>query len=240
MDFIYWRHPTPVGIKIEEVSGGEHYKGKLWRELAAQVYAENGKESYREIGHYANGAPFLHGEQCRISVTHCDGLYAVATLPATPEIDLSEYSDRGALGIDAERMDRAQVLKIRGRFLNDNELQQIDAEDVEQNILAWTLKEAAYKAALKDGLDFREDIRIERMPEFAPPTPVFDPKEYGLPPATTQMPTEMLGEVSVRIGDDNYESAQSQRVKFRAYTYRSDNCIVSVCYSPKCAKFGIS
>lgn len=164
-EFVYWRHKTPVGIKVEEVCGGCRYKGRVWEEMARQIYCENGRETFREIGHYANGAPFLFGEDTRISLSHCEGLLVVATLPPTPEVDLSEFSRRSCLGIDAERSDRAQVLKLRERFLSKPELAMIEADDVEANITAWTIKEAAYKAVMKPGLDLCADIKIEEMPD---------------------------------------------------------------------------
>lgn len=51
-DFIYWRHPTLPGIKVEEVTGGDEFHGKAWFDAARQIYSENGREEYREIGHY--------------------------------------------------------------------------------------------------------------------------------------------------------------------------------------------
>lgn len=165
-DFIYWRHTLPPGIKIEEISGGSRYSGEVWKQMALQIYCEHGKEQYREIGHFPNGAPFLYGDASRISISHCKGLLVVATLPPTPECDLSQYHPRTSMGVDCERADRAQVLKIRQRFLNDAEMEMIPADDVEANIIAWTAKEAAYKALFTPGLDFRNEIVIEQMPEI--------------------------------------------------------------------------
>ncbi|MDE6299895.1 MAG: hypothetical protein K2M10_09675, partial [Muribaculaceae bacterium] len=71
---IYWPHPTPVGIKVEEISGMENRSGEIWRRMALQVYCENGKDGFREIGHFSNGAPFLFGQNNRISITHTDQL----------------------------------------------------------------------------------------------------------------------------------------------------------------------
>ena len=229
MDFIYWRHPTIPGIKVEEITGGEYYKGKVWLDMARQVYCENGREAYREIGHFKNGAPFLYGETARISITHCDGLFAVATLPSTPEVELDSFSARAALGIDAERADRKQVLRIRERFLYSAELSLVPEDDLCLNVLAWTVKEAAYKAALTEGLDFRENIRIVRMPLLAPPVPVFDPKEYGLPATTKVLPENYFGEVVIVADED---------LPMRLYSYMSDVFIVTLCYPPRCAKFG--
>lgn len=211
-EFVYWRHKTPVGIKIEEVSGGCRYKGKSWREMARQIYCENGKESYREIGHFADGAPFLYGEESRISITHCDGLYVAATLPPTPEVELGEFSRRACMGIDAERADREQVIRLRERFLSERELSMISKDDIKANITAWTIKEAAYKAALKPGLDIRTDIRIERMPS-----------------------ADSLGLAAV-MRDKNDPESEAEPLSI--YSYDSEGCVVTLAFSPKCAKFG--
>ena len=111
-DFIYWRHLTPVGIKVEEITGREDKSGLVWLDMARQIYCENGRDGvFRAVLHLDSGVPLLDGEQTRISVTHTDGLLAVASLPKTPEADLREFSLRTSLGIDAERREigRAHV-----------------------------------------------------------------------------------------------------------------------------------
>ncbi len=220
-EFIYWRHHTLPGIKVEEVCGGEDRSLKLWIEMAYQVYSENGKEGYREIGHFRNGAPFLVGETGRISITHTGRFMAVATLPDTPEVDLSVFSERAALGIDAERADREQTLRVREKFLSNQELQMVDKDDVKMNVLAWTAKEALYKAAMQEGLDFKNDIRILSLPKIGPAVPVYDKNEFD--PIRT-------GEAVVKIEDKEYP--------FVLYTYESEGNIVTLAYSPRCAKFG--
>lgn len=229
-DYIYWRHPTLPCIKVEEVSGGDRYSGKLWLEMALQIYCENGKESYRDIGHYANGAPFVYGSNARISITHCKGLLAVATLPDTPEVNLGEYSDRAALGIDAERTDREQVLKLRGKFLSDREQAMIPSDDVMANIHAWTIKEACYKAAFCEGVDFADGIRITKMPKMGPAVPVYDVKEYD------------YDGTGRGFGADDYGRAvvvtpQGEEREFVLYSYLSDECVVTLAYSPKASRF---
>ncbi|MCM1377892.1 MAG: 4'-phosphopantetheinyl transferase superfamily protein [Clostridium sp.] len=217
-EFIYWRHPTAPGIKVEEISGAENKSGRLWIEMARQIYCENGKDNYRQIGHFRNGAPFIDGEDSRISITHTDHLLAVATLPRTPEADLREFSPRTAIGIDAERADREKVIKLRERFLNENELKMIDAESIEQNVLAWTIKEAAYKAALCEGLNFRRDICIERMPKINDAIIGEQADGFGRV-VVTRTPLEV------------------KSYTFDIFTWRSDECIVTLAYSPQCAKF---
>lgn len=229
MDLIYWRHPTVPGIKVEEITDADKDTSPYWLEAAKQVYSENGKDGFREIGHFSNGAPFLYGENSRISITHCPGLFAVATLPPTPDINLVIYDSKTALGIDAERKDRKQVLNIRERFLSERELNMIDAEDVLLNIQAWTIKEAAYKAFFKEGLDFREEISIERLGRLAPPTPVFNPKDYGITSQSPKnLPEQFFGEVKIKTND------------FRTYSYLSDDFIITLAYTPDSLKFGKS
>lgn len=221
-EFIYWRHHTLPGIKVEEVCGGEDKPLPLWKEMACQVYCENGRDGYREIGHFRNGAPFLAGDNGRISITHTGRFLAVATLPPTPEADLSLFSERAALGIDAERADRQQVLKVREKFLSDAELDMIPADDVALNVLAWTVKEAVYKAALQTGLDFRSEIVIVSLPKLGPAVPVYDKKEFD---------PVIPGSAIVMIG--------GKEMAMTLYSYESEGNIVTLAYSPKCAKFGV-
>lgn len=241
MDLIYWRHPTIPGIKVEEISGGENLSPKIWKEMARQLYCENGREEYREIGHYSNGAPFLYGENTRISITHCPGLFAVATLPPTPDIELSEFNEKTAMGIDAERKDRVQVLKIRERFLSEQEQDLIAPDDVEKNIMAWTIKEAVYKACLYEGLDFRNNVVIKKLPLLGPPTTVFDPAEYKFPKGQKIPPEHFFGEVKVKMAchDDNVGSGTTDKgdMIFNVFSYLSDDFIITLAWTPACERF---
>lgn len=232
-EFIYWRHPTPVGIKVEEISGMENKSGKLWRDMAMQIYCENGVDGFREIGHFANGAPFLFGLTSRISITLTAHLLAVATLPKTPEANLSQFAPRTAMGIDAERLDREQVLRVRDKFLSDEEKAIVSEDSLEANIIAWTSKEALYKAAMTEGLDFRNDITIKSLPAID--------RQMNLPGA----PAPVIGKAQVLVADMRNHQDESPATEIRKevvemelYSYESEGCCVTIAYSPKCAKFG--
>lgn len=218
-DFIYWKHLTPAGIRVEEVSGADQRSQNVWLAMAMQIYGENGEE-YRKTGHFANGAPFLFGDTCRISITHTGHFLVVASLPRTPEATLGEFSPRTAMGIDAERLDREQVLKVRDRFLNSEELALIPSDDLEANIKGWTAKEAMYKAAMSPGIDFREDIRIIELPPFG-------------------LPTAMAGAGEPPVGKGEIILAGGEREILDLFCYESEGCCVMLAYSPKCAKFDV-
>lgn len=224
-EFIYWRHRTVPGIKVEEVCGAEDKNGRLWLEMAYQVYGENGRDGFRELGHFHNGAPFIQGELSRISITHTGKFLAVATLPPTPEVNLAEFSERAAIGIDAESRTREQVLKVRKKFLSEEELAMIDAKDVESNVIAWTAKEALYKSAMTEGLDFRNDLTILRLPVPGPAVPQRENPEAGL---------DSIGKAAIRLKDGDV----TKEFEMLLYSYVSEGNIVTLAYSPKCAKFG--
>lgn len=222
-EFIYWPHLTPVGVKVEEVSGCNGRSGHLWREMALQIYCEHGPDGFREIGHFPDGAPFIFGLTARISITHTSHLLAVAMLPKTPEADLGIFNTRSAMGIDAERLDREQVIKVRSKFLSSREQELIPEKDLEKNIIAWTAKEALYKAAMTPGLDFSEDIELLSLPEI---DRHMNQKNF---------PAPVLGKAKIHLPDD---SGNKKAYEMTLYSYESDDCCVTIAISPKAAKFG--
>lgn len=169
-DFLYERLHTTPGIKLETVSGGAGYSPKARLMLARQVWCENARDGYRTIVHTDSGAPLLAAddpasEWQRISVSHTAGLFAVATLPeASRECDLETFSPETALGLDVESVGREQVLKVRERFLNDDELKLVQADDLLANITAWTCKEAMMKLTFNTSADIRKDLTITSLP----------------------------------------------------------------------------
>ena len=204
--FVYCRRRTPAGVKIEEVSGGEGCSGAVWRAMAWQVYKENGRDGYREVLHTDNGAPVLYDEECSISATHTAGLLVVATLAETPGADMECFDRHTALGVDAERADRLKVLSVRERYLGAAELELVPADLLPANIMAWTAKEALYKAALTPGLDWRRDIRIIRLPVLQ----------------------EDLSEHTAVCGEAEVDIPGAGTVAFSLYSYLSEGCIVTL------------
>ncbi|MDE5997888.1 MAG: 4'-phosphopantetheinyl transferase superfamily protein [Muribaculaceae bacterium] len=186
-DFMYEREVAPCGIAVEKIYGAEEKSAKVWKLFAMQIFSE-AEGDYREIEHLDNGAPILDGIPQRISVSHTSHCLVVASLPKTPDIDLSSVNPRTALGVDLEKADRAQVMKIRDKFLSASEkgllpeiadLEKATEKDVKENILAWTCKEALYKADMGIAPDWKEDYRIATLPVIASDMRSATPEKYG-------------------------------------------------------------
>ena len=186
-DFMYEREIAPCGVAIEEIYGADEKSAKVWKLFAMQIFSE-AEGDYREIDHLDNGAPILDGIPQRISVSHTSHCLVVASLPKTPDIDLSSVNPRTALGIDLEKANRAQVLKIRDKFLSASEkallpdiadIEKATEKDIKENILAWTCKEALYKADMGMAPDWKEDYRIVTLPVIASDMRSAKPEKYG-------------------------------------------------------------
>lgn len=172
-----------------------------------------------------NGAPLLDGITQRVTLSHTSHFLVVASLPKTPDMDLTEVNPRTAVGIDTEKEDRRQVLKIRDKFLNDEELklllaiddpEKADASDILAYILAWTCKEALYKAALGSASDWKGDYRIISLPAIASDIKKATPERYG------------KGVVS---------DPELGRIEMLLSSWMKEGHVVTLAFSPKIARY---
>jgi len=223
-DFIYEKETAPCGVAIETIYGAEKKSAKVWKLFATQIFSESDGD-YREIIHMENGAPLLDGITQRVTLSHTSHFLVVASLPKTPDMDLTEVNPRTAVGIDTEKEDRRQVLKIRDKFLNDEELkllpaiddpEKADASDIRAYILAWTCKEALYKAALGSASDWKGDYRIISLPAIASDIKKATPERYG------------KGVVS---------DPELGRIEMLLSSWMKEGHVVTLAFSPKIARY---
>ena len=76
------------------------------------------------LSHDPQGAPSVTGLAINVSITHTPHLVAVA------------INEQQVIGLDAEQMARRQVLRVRDKFLNDNEKRYIAADHLPAHIIA--------------------------------------------------------------------------------------------------------
>jgi 4'-phosphopantetheinyl transferase len=106
-----------------------------------------------------HGKPLLPDHPFDVSISHTEG-YAAILLGT------------GRLGVDVQHY-KPNVLKVRDRFLDENELQM--AQDIETTTLFWAAKEAIYKYNALPALDFRDPITIHSIEEdFLPSSFVYE------------------------------------------------------------------
>lgn len=225
-EFMYEREIAPCGVAIEIVYGAEEKSAKVWKLFAMQIYSE-AEGDYRLIDHLENGVPLLDGIPQRISITHTSHCLAVASLPKTPDIALDEVNPRTALGIDLEKADRKQVIKIREKFLCEDEIRMLPAiddpdkvsdEDIEAYIQAWTCKEALFKAAMGEASDWKADYRITTLPKLASCLQEATPEKYG-------KATVLLN------------GTEPCELELTLSSWRFEGHIITIAFSPKIARF---
>lgn len=223
-DFIYEKEKAPCGVAVERIYGADEKSAKVWKLFAMQIFSES-EGDYRSIEHFENGAPVLDGIPQRISVSHTSHFLVVASLPKTPDNDLSEINPRTAMGIDIERADRGQAVKVADKFLTEKERsllpevknpEDASKEEIEPYVLAWTCKEALYKSIMGVAPDWKEDYRIEIMPKIADSMAKATPDKYG------------KGIVSIP-GEKPMEMILS--------SWRENGHILTLAFSPKIARF---
>ena len=123
----------------------EHRK-KEW--LVSRILAEKMFSGNVEIIYDEHSKPFVKNSKKHISLSHSHNLLAVI-------IDDKET------GIDIELI-KANVLKIKEKFMSDAELKALEKGHKEEEItLYWCVKESLYKLYGKKKLVFKENLFVE-------------------------------------------------------------------------------
>ena len=113
------------------------------RNLYKAIMGEQPNIHYKE-----NRAPYLDEGKGEISITHT-GSYAAIYLHPTAKV-----------GIDIERI-TDKVIRVKNRFLSDEELSFVDPRNEKTHLtILWAAKEALYKLAQIDNLEFKTEIHI--------------------------------------------------------------------------------
>ena len=149
---------SPIEISDAVIYHGLHHQAENVRSenrrheiiteevMVKELFGENVSLAHRE-----SGAPYLveKGEEVgtSISISHCEGLVAVA-----------HCRDR-KVGVDVEVVSERAV-RVQNRVLSDDEIR-FAGSSVVLNTLAWTAKEALFKLIPETGVDFRADLHLD-------------------------------------------------------------------------------
>ena len=135
------------------------------------------------LSHHDNGKPYLENMVTNISITHTEKYVAVI------------LHDEEDVGIDIESLDR-DFSAVEKRALSEDEIDDLDDERRnEQLAIYWCAKEAIYKRMSVNGVDFAEQIEVER----------FNPRDEGEIEATFTHKdgTELEFELSYEVFDNH-------------------------------------
>lgn len=103
-----------------------------------------------DIGHRADGSPYLTAGGAHVSISH-SGPFVALSLSAAARI-----------GIDLEQRG-PRAFRLRGKFLSPGEYGYDEPEDAETAALtAWSAKEAAFKLFGRTGIGLKDSIRLTR------------------------------------------------------------------------------
>jgi 4'-phosphopantetheinyl transferase len=97
------------------------------------------------------GKPFFPEAGLHVSITH------------SPEMAAVILSDKYEVGIDIELIS-PKALRVAGKFLSEEERLHT-AGDEQQTCLYWSAKETLYKLYSKKKLLFKENLRLEPIPD---------------------------------------------------------------------------
>lgn len=105
------------------------------------------------LGHHDNGKPYLQNQLTEISITHSERFVAIITHP---------FED---VGIDIESLDR-DFSAVEKKVLSEEEIDDLSDSERKRDMqlpIYWCAKEAIYKRMSILGVDFAEQIEVERF-----------------------------------------------------------------------------
>lgn len=140
---------TPTD-EMEEIS---FIKSESLRKQRLAVRALLGElfEDKVYLSHHDNGKPYLENMVTNISITHTEKYVAII------------LHDEEDVGIDLESMDR-DFSAVEKKALSEDEIDDLeDDRRNEQLAIYWCAKEAIFKRVSAYGVDFAEQIEVERF-----------------------------------------------------------------------------
>lgn len=122
---------------------------KLKEKLAVRALLQEMTQKDTTITYTQTGKPILTDTDLNISISHTHQYAAVA------------LSTKQSFGIDIEHI-CDKVVKIKNKFINQHEY--IDPQQNKIHLLLhWSAKEAMYKAINQKGIDFKNDLQIQKF-----------------------------------------------------------------------------
>ncbi len=147
---------STVSVPAEELEELKYIKGAARRRecLAVRALLNEIFEDKVYLGHHDNGKPYIQNCAIEISIAHDNRFVAIITHPTED------------VGIDIESLDR-DFSAVEKKALSEDEIDDLEDDDQKtkatQLAIYWSAKEAIYKRMSVFGVDFAEQIEVERF-----------------------------------------------------------------------------
>jgi 4'-phosphopantetheinyl transferase len=102
-----------------------------------------------EIHYFKSGKPFVKKNDIFISISHSKKYLGLAVAKYPIGLDMEECNER--------------IDKIKSRFLNQEELSQLNSKSISQLTRAWCVKESLFKLNSRSGIDFKNELIIKEL-----------------------------------------------------------------------------
>lgn len=136
-------------IEIENFKNFKNIKRK--REFVATRLLRHDLFGFKHIHYSPIGAPYIKDEGF-ISISHSQNLIGIAT------------NKQYQIGLDLEQVSD-KALRLHSKFLNENEIQIFDTQSEIEMTQCWSAKEALYKLAGRNGIDFKTELILGKDPQ---------------------------------------------------------------------------
>jgi 4'-phosphopantetheinyl transferase EntD len=137
--------------EIDNLSSIQNPSRKI--EFLGVRYLKNQFDPKSDLSYLKNGKPILNNSKTNVSISHSRNFVAFATAPFPIGIDIEECNDR--------------IKKVKDRFLNENEKQLFEQNEINQLTIAWCAKESMFKLNEDSGLKFKTDILINEWDKIS-------------------------------------------------------------------------
>lgn len=124
---------------------------KRQREYIATRILRNSVFGKKTICYNEIGAPYIEGGN-NISVSHSENTIGIAV------------NNSFKIGLDLETI-TPKAQRLHEKFLNEEEMENFDTSSATEMTKCWSAKEALYKLADRNGIDFRQELLIYKDAE---------------------------------------------------------------------------
>lgn len=143
----YFRSELELSKAEEAFYKTIRFDGRRIEYLCARMILCKYQDKKETLLYHKDGRPYLYKSKVQLSISHSKSHLGVL------------FSTAGAPGLDIELVS-GRPSKIYQKFVGEDEMDYVDRSDEKAVTLLWSAKEAIFKMACKQGVNFKTAIQI--------------------------------------------------------------------------------